>query len=239
VDPQDDPETRIRELERPLSEAAGWSESGTVTYGAAPRRGASGRGWALVLGVVVLGSVAIAAGAAFFALRNTGGGATARIPSAATSVLNSRPSSTTSSAVAPANQAVQTLYRLLPRGYDAHQCSPITSPNRQALATIECGHAANPHGPAYSAFSLYPTTQALADAFQNGVDEDSVTPCPNGDQSPATWSTDAAPKVPAGSVVCGKYGDQSDLIWTTNRDLVLTDIQGPNLNALYQFWQHL
>ena len=30
-----------------------------------------------------------------------------------------------------------------------------------------------------------------------------------------------------------------DLMWTQNKDLLLGDIQGPDLNALYQFWQDL
>jgi hypothetical protein len=74
---------------------------------------------------------------------------------------------------------------------------------------------------------------ALADAFQNGVDEDTVTQCPNGNQSPGTWATDAAPNVSAGSVLCGNYDNRPDLMWTNNHDLLLSDIQGPDLNALY------
>ena len=75
--------------------------------------------------------------------------------------------------------------------------------------------------------------------FQNGIDEDAVTPCPDGKPSPGTWQTDSAPNAPAGSVLCGTYNKGPDLLWTQTKDLLLGDVQGPDLNALYQFWQDL
>jgi hypothetical protein len=59
------------------------------------------------------------------------------------------------------------------------------------------------------------------------------------DNHSGTWATDAAPNVSAGSVLCGNYDNRQDLMWTNNHDLLLSDIQGPDLNALYQFWQDL
>jgi hypothetical protein len=53
------------------------------------------------------------------------------------------------------------------------------------------------------------------------------------------WQTDAAPNVAAGSVLCGNDNKGPDLMWTQNKDLLLGDIQGLDLNALYQFWQDL
>jgi serine/threonine-protein kinase len=228
VDPQDDPEALIRELERPLSDAAGTSE-----LGAAKRRTTAGfRARTLVLGLVAIGLVVLAAAVAVVIARHSSGGSSPGVPGA-------RPSSTTSRIVTPATQPVQTLYHLLPQGYNSNNCSPVSSPNRQALATLQCGQTSDPHSPASAAFSLYPNATDLADAFQNGVDEDTVTQCPNGNQSPGTWATDAAPNVSAGSVLCGNYDNRPDLMWTNNHDLLLSDIQGPDLNALYQFWQDL
>jgi serine/threonine kinase PknH len=240
VDPQDDPEARIRELERPLSEAAGMSELGAakrqytsaVTYGPPPRTTAGVRGRTTVLGVVAIGLVALAAGVAVVIARHSSDGSSTGGPSA-------RPSGTTSRTVAPAIQPRQTLYRLLPQGYSSSNCKPVSSPNRQALATLECGQTSDPHSPASAAFSLYPNATALANAFQNGIDEDTVTPCPGGKPSPGTWATDEAPNVNAGAVVCGNYDNRPDLMWTNNHDLLLIDIQGPDLNALYQFWANL
>jgi hypothetical protein len=126
--------------------------------------------------VVAIGVAAIAAGVAVaIARHHSGGGSFRSVPSAG-------PSSSTSQTVSAANQSVQSLYRLLPRGYDSTNCKPVSSPNKQALATLQCGQASDPHGPA-----------------------------------------SAAP----------------DLLWTNDHDLLLSDIQGPDLGALYQFWSNL
>ncbi len=94
MDPQDDPKTRIRELERPLTDAARTSELGAaqpggyagpptpprVTYGTPfptrPLRTTAGfRVWWIVLAVFAVGAVALAAGiAAFGAHRFSSGG---------------------------------------------------------------------------------------------------------------------------------------------------------------------
>jgi hypothetical protein len=240
VDPRDDPEARIRELERSLSDAAGTSEltaaergGGYDKYSASPttRTTAGFRGSKTALLVVAIGLSALAAGVAVAIARHSGGNSSTGLPS-------SRPS-TSSATTGPANQTLQRLYHLLPQGYSANDCSPVSTPNRQALATVECKKTSDPHRPASAAFSLYPNAAALADAFQNGIAEDTVTPCPDGKQSPATYQNDAAPNVPAGSVLCGSYNKGPDLMWTQNKDLLLGDIQGPDLNALYQFWQDL
>lgn len=229
MDPQDDPEARIRELERPLSDTAGQSE---VTYGASQRSPttAGSRGRAIILATVSIGVVAVAAGVAVVVPRLSSSRSSTGVPS-------ERPSVTTSKAVTPANQPLQRLYHLLPRGYDSNNCSQVSSPNRQALVTVQCGQTSDLHSPPSATFSLYPNATALANAFQNGIAEDTVTPCPNGDQSPGTWANDAAPNVPAGSILCGNYDNGPDLMWTKNSDLLLGDIQGPDLNALYRFWQ--
>ena len=41
------------------------------------------------------------------------------------------------------------------------------------------------------------------------------------------------------AVLCGKYNNGPDLLWTQNKDLLIGDIQGPDLNALFQFWRGL
>lgn len=228
MDPQDDPEARIRELERPLSATAGPSELGAPM----PRTTAGARGRPIVLAVTAIGVAAIAAGVAVAIARHPSGGSFRSVPSAG-------PSSTTSQTVTATNQSVQKLYRLLPQGYDSSNCSPVNSPNKQALATLQCGQTADPHGPASATFSLYPNAAALTTAFQNGIDEDTVTPCPGGKPSPGTWANDAAPNVKAGAVVCGNYDNRPDLLWTNDHDLLISDIQGPDLGALYQFWSNL
>jgi serine/threonine kinase PknH len=248
VDPQDDPEARIRELERSLSDSADESDLGAakrggyekyppntpaVPYGASfPPRSpttAGFRGWRIVLAVVTVGLVALAAGVAVVIARLSTGGSTTGLPA-------NRPSITASGTTTQANKSLQTLYTLLPLGYDSNNCSPTGSPNRQALATVECRQTSDPRSPPYAAFTLYPNATALASAFQTGIDEDTITLCPNGNRPPITWHTKAAPNVPAGSLACGNYNNAADLLFTKNSDLLLGDIQGPDLNALYQFF---
>jgi serine/threonine kinase PknH len=248
VDAQDDPEARIRELERSLSDAADKSELGAakrgdydkyqpqtpaVGYGPSfpprPQTTAGFRGWRIVLAVVTVGLVALAAGVAIVIARLSSGGSTTGLP-------GNQPTITTSGTTTQANKSLQTLYPLLPPGYDSNNCSPIGSPNRQALATVECRQTSDPRSPPYAAFTLYPNETALANAFQSGIDEDTITQCPNGNRPPITWHTKAAPNVPAGSLACGNFNNAADLLFTKNSDLLLGDIQGPDLNALYQFF---
>jgi serine/threonine kinase PknH len=226
VDPKDDPEARIRELERSLSDVAAKSE---LTASSPTTRTTRGR--ARVVLFVVVGLVALAAGVAVVVARHSGG-------SSSTSLTSSRPS-TASTTTSPANQPLQRLFHLLPRAYNSNNCSATDSPNRQALATVQCGKTSDPDSPTYAAFSLYPDATALDKAFQDGISEDAVTPCPNGADSPGVWSTDGAPNVHAGAVLCGTYSKGPDLLWTQTKDLLLGDFQGPDLNALYRFWQDL
>jgi serine/threonine kinase PknH len=227
VDPKDDPEARIRELERSGSDFARASELTSPTA-----RTATGlRGSRTVVLVVSVGLVALAAGVAVVLARHSGG-------SSSTSVHSSR-SSTSTTTTAPASQPLQRLYQVLPPAYTSNNCSPADSPNHQALATVECQKTSDPGSPTYAAFSLYPNAAALDKAFQDGISEDAVTPCPHGGDSPGVWQTEGAPNAPAGSVLCGTYKNGPDLLWTQNKDLLIGDIQGPDLNALYQFWRDL
>jgi hypothetical protein len=227
VEPKDDAEARIRELERSLGDVASKSELTSPTT----RTTAGVRVPRTVLLVVAVGLVALAAGVAFVVARHSGG-------SSSTSVPGSRPS-ISSPTTTPASQPLQRLYQVLPRAYTSDNCSPADSPNHQALATVECKTTSDPGSPTYAAFSLYPNAAALDKAFQDGISEDAVTPCPHGGDSPGIWRSEGAPNAPAGSVLCGTYNKGPDLLWTQNKDLLIGDIQGPDLNALYQFWQGL
>jgi serine/threonine-protein kinase len=229
VDKRDDPEARIRELERPLGEMAGASE-----WGAAPRarKTAGFRGWWIVLAVFVALAVAVPAG---LAVVDAVGVLTAHRSSGGPKSTPGAPPTTSTSMTAQPNQSLQALYQVLPHGFDADRCSPIRSPNRHALATVECEAASDGSRP-YAEFSLFPNATALADVFQIGVNEDTIAQCPNGNRPPTTWYTEAAPNVPAGTLFCGNYNGGPDLLWTNSRDLLQGDIQGPDLNALYQYW---
>jgi serine/threonine kinase PknH len=226
VDPKDDPEARIRELERSLSNVAAKSE---LTAASPTTRTTAGRSRIVLL--VVVGLVALAAGVAVVVARHSN-------RSSSTSLTSSRPS-TASTTTSPANQSLQRLYQLLPRGYNANNCSPSDPPNHQALATVQCTKTSDPGSPPFAAFTLYPNATALDNAFKDGINEDVVTPCPNGADSPGVWQADGAPNVQAGAVLCGTYNNRADLVWTQNKGLLVGDIQGPDLNALFNFWRNL
>jgi serine/threonine kinase PknH len=229
VDPKDDPEARIRELERSLGDVASKSE---LTAAATTTRTTAGfRRPKTVLVVVAIGLAALAAGVAVVLVRLSGG-------SSSTGATSSRPSSA-STTTSPANQSLQRLYQVLPRGYNANNCSPSDTPNHQALATVQCGKTSDPGSPPFAAFTLYPNATALDNAFKDGISEDVVTPCPNGADSPGVWRADGAPNVEAGAVLCGTYNNRPDLVWTQKKGLLVGDIQGPDLNALFNFWQDL
>jgi hypothetical protein len=230
VDKRDDPEARIRELERPLSEMAGASERGAATRA---RKTAGSRRWWVVLAVFVAIGVAVPAG---LALVNAVGVLTShRSSGGSTSTPSTQPTASKSVTNAQPNQSLPALYQVLPHGFDSNNCAPIRSPNRHALATVECQAAPDGSRP-YAEFSLFPNATALADIFQIGVNEDTIAQCPNGNRPPTTWYTEAAPTVPAGTLFCGNYNDGPDLLWTNTSDLLQGDIQGPDLNALYQYW---
>ena len=145
-------------------------------------------------------------------------------------------SATTTTTSTESNQPLQTLYRLLPPGYDSTNCTPASNPNGRALATVDCGQTSDPNSPPTARFSILPDLASLASEFQAGVNEDSAKECPGGPQSPTTWHQDATPDVPAGSLLCGTFNDVPDLMWTKDDGLLLGDLQGPDLTALYQHW---
>jgi serine/threonine kinase PknH len=62
-----------------------------------------------------------------------------------------------------------------------------------------------------------------------------ITQCPGDIESPTTWHSDATPDMPSGSFLWGTYNNVPVLMWTKNDVLLLGDIQGPDLNALYPY----
>ena len=102
---------------------------------------------------------------------------------------------------------------------------------------MDCDGNSEPGGPTNSRYSLFADPNALARHFQLSVNEDSAAPCP-GDSgaTPGTWHYDATPNQTAGSVACGTYKGTPDLIWTNDSQLILGDAEGPDLDAVHQWW---
>jgi hypothetical protein len=127
------------------------------------------------------------------------------------------------------------LMGLLPAGFTSGNCQTVSPAAKYALATVDCGQNSLPNGPAMARFSIYPDQATLDTRFQNSVKDDVITPCPQGVASPGTWHYRDSDVV-AGHVACGTYQGTPDLTWSNNANLMLGDIEGDNIEALFDYW---
>ena len=94
------------------------------------------------------------------------------------------------------------------------------------------------NSPAYARFTLYNDLDALTGDFQSTADGMALSPCPEGNTSPGTWSYGSDPGQVAGKIVCGSIVDRPDIAWTRDAALLLSTVNGgPDLNGLYRWWQ--
>jgi hypothetical protein len=162
----------------------------------------------------------------------------ATAPTSSTTTTTSTTSTTSTTTQTPTAPApLDTLYSVLPPGYNSTLCTPSGNPSPQALATVDCGQLAG--GPTSARFSLFADANALASQFQDGVDEDAVSQCPGSIDTPRSWHYDATPAFSAGSLACGSRNNVPDLTWTKNDVLLLGAIQGQDLDSLYGWWLSL
>ena len=195
--------------------------------------------------VIVGASIAAVALAAVIAIVTTGVFKSGDNPSPtpAASAPSSAPSTSRSRSTPSATDSGQLssdesrLMALLPRGYSSTSCTPVNPPAKEALATVDCGGNSEPGGPTNSRYSLFPDADTLARHFQLSVNADTLTPCPgDSDATPGTWHYDATPNQTAGSIACGTYKGTPDVVWTKTAQVLLGDAQGPDLNAVHDWW---
>jgi serine/threonine kinase PknH len=136
----------------------------------------------------------------------------------------------------PGSNAMGKLMGMLPKGYDTNTCGPVDNPPQDSLATLDCGQNALPNGPTGARFSLYPDQTTLNSHFETGAGADQIQPCPGGLDSPGNWHYNSTPDQAAGRIVCGTYQGKMDLMWSDNKTLMLGDLQGTDLESLYDFW---
>ena len=125
---------------------------------------------------------------------------------------------------------------MLPQGFSSSNCQAVTPTAKDALATVDCNQNTISSGVSMARFNLYPDKTTLDSHFKSGTAEDTVQDCPGGLQSPGTWHYESTPDQVAGQLVCGTYKATPDLMWSDNAQLLLGDIQGSDLTALYQWW---
>ncbi|MBV9515966.1 MAG: hypothetical protein JO280_18300 [Mycobacteriaceae bacterium] len=132
----------------------------------------------------------------------------------------------------PDNQANNDkLFSLLSGGYTPAECRAGNQyPQDPFLARLGCGRNSQPGGPNAAIYSLYGNSADLSKAFNN---YGASIPCPGTtDQGPVAWQ--------GGMMKCGHdfYPQQSQYIltWTRDADLVVVNVDGPDLNGLYNWW---
>jgi serine/threonine-protein kinase len=130
------------------------------------------------------------------------------------------------------------LMSVLPRGYDAGVCEAASPPATGALATVDCGKASPEGGPENARYSLFADQAALDRAFDDSVAANSeLMPCPNSNaDSPTTWHFTETPDKVEGRIACGIFNGNQDITWTFNSNLLIGDAQGPDMNALHDWW---
>ncbi|MDT5093090.1 MAG: serine/threonine kinase PknH [Mycobacterium sp.] len=135
-------------------------------------------------------------------------------------------SSSSSSSKPPTGGGSAKLISLLPPGFTASNCSDADQPVQGASATVDCG--SNPNGPDAGRFALFSNKTALNQSFQQFASEDQLQPCPGMSDSPSQTSK--------GMIACGTYQNEPDLIWTDNGNLMLGDITGSSIQAIFSYW---
>jgi len=130
------------------------------------------------------------------------------------------------------------LMALLPAGYDSAACKAVHPPATGALATLDCGQASTPGGPANARYSLFADLKTLDTHFDVAIKENSqLFQCPgSGIDSPTTWHYTETPDRVEGRIACGTYNNSPDLVWSKNSDLLLADAQGSNMDDLHKWW---
>ncbi|MBX7431344.1 hypothetical protein JDV09_04345 [Mycobacterium sp. Y57] len=146
---------------------------------------------------------------------------------------------TTTTETQSVEEAGARLMGMLPRGYDEGACEPVVPP-KGALAHVICGRNGDPGGPLSAIYTLAGDVESLRTAFDRTKNALSVVNCPGNIQSPGPWRRNAAPDKVAGTLVCGFRQTTSTVAWTTDAQLLLSEVQsgaqGPNMVQLYTWW---
>jgi serine/threonine-protein kinase len=126
----------------------------------------------------------------------------------------------------------------IPPGYPTSVCEKAVPPASGALATVDCRQSVQPGGPVAARYSLFANKDTLSQQFDASIQEDEeLLRCPGADaDSPITWHYKATPDAVAGSVACGTFQGNADIVWTQDDDLVLADVQSGNMADLHDWW---
>jgi serine/threonine-protein kinase len=130
------------------------------------------------------------------------------------------------------------LMALIPSDYPTSECEKATPPAAGALATVDCRQSGQPGGPGAARYSLFANKDMLSQQFNSSLQEnEEIQRCPGADaDSPITWHYKSSPDVVAGTIACGTYQGNADIVWTQDDDLLLVDVQSDDINTLHDWW---
>src|SRR5690606_31609133 len=113
-------------------------------------------------------------------------------------------------------------------------------PVNGALAQVSCDKNDDTGGPLTATYTLAKDGRALRELFDGVVNASAVVNCPGNIQSPGPWRRNATPEQTAGTLVCGFQQSRPTVAWTTDADLMVSEVQsgpqGPNMVQLYTWW---
>jgi serine/threonine kinase PknH len=136
------------------------------------------------------------------------------------------------------------LLSLLPPGYVAGACTPVTPESDSiwtaAVAMVACGQNTQPGGPSKATYGLFPTPDTLKKAFKDDLANVSLVNCPGEGASPVTWHYDQTPNDLAGMIACGTYNNHPNVIWSNDAKLMLSDVAGDpaTVEDLHTWWDN-
>ncbi|MCV7195982.1 serine/threonine-protein kinase [Mycobacterium angelicum] len=158
-----------------------------------------------------------------------------------TTPSSSKPLSTPPTSTTPADPQSR-LLSFLPAGYSSGTCTATTpKPNSVwtgAVAMVDCGQNSNQGGPSRAVYGLFPSLDALKQAFNDDIGAGELSNCPGEGPSPDTWHYAKSPNVVAGMIACGTYKNHPNVIWSNESKLMLSDVFGDpaTLEDLHSWW---
>ena len=127
------------------------------------------------------------------------------------------------------------LFAMLSGGYTPTDCQASRQyPEDPFLARLGCGPNNQPGGPLRAVYSVYGSVADLDEAFNLIVGSGDPVPCPGTtDPGPIAWQ--------GGIVLCATSHTQVDagvpmLAWTKGADLLVVNVTGRDVAALYAWW---
>lgn len=137
---------------------------------------------------------------------------------------------------ASASAAPSKLMSMLPEGFSSSNCQ-VETPKGLAIEKVNCDQSTASGGPTAASFALYSSLDDLATGF-GGAKFDLHSTCPGNQQSPGPWTSQGQV---GGQVECGTIsgtdGKVTVVAWSDNAKLRAAAVQGPDIDALYQWWK--